>query len=78
MPNNQPMTLDEKLDTSNRALALWKAGDEVGYNRLMRTIPMPSYLAKVMKEKMGPDYLINGGWNLIEAEAEFGQNWLYR
>jgi len=29
-----------------------------------------------MKEKMGVDFLINGGWNLSEAEAEFGQGWL--
>jgi len=25
---------------------------------------------------MGVDFLINGGWNLSEAEAEFGQGWL--
>jgi hypothetical protein len=29
-----------------------------------------------MKEKVGVDFLINGGWNLSEAEAEFGFNWL--
>ena len=70
------MTLDEKLATSNKALALWEAGDEEGSSRLTRSIPMPPYLAKIMKEKMGVDYLINGGWNLSEAEAEFGQGWL--
>jgi hypothetical protein len=70
------MTLDEKLATSNRAIALKKAGDRDGYTRLMRTIPMPPYLAKIMKEKIGPDYLINGGWNMAEAEAEFGADWL--
>jgi len=35
-------------------------------------------LAKVAKEKIGVDFLINGGWNLSEAEAEFGQNWLVK
>jgi len=39
-------------------------------------MPMPPYLAKVAKEKIGINFLINGGWNLSEAEAEFGQNWL--
>jgi len=78
MPQAQTMTLDEKLAISNKALALWEAGDNEGYDRLMRTVPMPPYLAKVMKEKMGVDYLINGGWNLSEAEAEFGQDWLSR
>jgi len=74
----QTMTLDEKLAISNKALALWKAGDEEGYSRLTRSIPMPPYLAKIYKEKVGVEYLINGGWNLSEAEAEFGADWLSR
>jgi len=72
----ETMTLDEKLAISNRALDLLDAGDEEGYSRLMKTAPMPPYLAKVMKEKMGTDFLISGGWNLSEAEAEFGSDWL--
>jgi hypothetical protein len=72
------MTLDEKYAILHKAIALKEAGDREGYNRLTRSVPMPSYLAKVMKEKMGADFLINGGWNLSEAEAEFGSNWLSR
>ena len=72
----QTMTLDEKLTISNRALDLLDAGDREGYRRLIRTAPMPPYLAKVMKEKMGAAFLIKGGWNLSEAEAEFGPDWL--
>ncbi len=75
---SQLMTLDEKLAVSNKAIELKKAGDREGYNRLMRTIPMPAYIAKIMKEKVGVDYLIDGGWNLAEAEAEFGIDWLTR
>jgi len=74
----QTMTLDEKLVIGCKAAELRKAGDEEGYDRLIRSVPMPPYLAKIMKEKMGVDYLINGGWNLSEAEAEFGNNWLNR
>jgi len=74
----QTMTLDEKLAISNKAIALSKAGDEEGYIRLMKTTPMPPFLAKVIKEKVGVDYLLNSGWNLSEAEAEFGPNWLNR
>jgi hypothetical protein len=37
---------------------------------------MPPYLAKIMKEKMGADFLIKGGYNLSEAEEEFGHSWL--
>ena len=76
MPQIETMSLDEKLAISNKALDLLDAGDKEGYMRLMRTAPMPPYLAKIMKEKMGADFLINGGWNLSEAEAEFGPGWL--
>ena len=74
----QTMTLDEKLDTLVKAVALKKAGDREGYDRLSKSVPMPPYLAKIMKEKVGVDFLINGGWNLSEAEAEFGADWLSR
>jgi hypothetical protein len=70
------MTLDEKLATSNKAFELLEAGDRSGYSRLIRTIPMPPYLAKIYKEKVGVEPLITGGWNLAEAEAEFGSDWL--
>jgi len=78
MPQAQTMTLDEKLAIGCKAAELRNAGDEEGHDRLIRSIPMPPYLAKVMKEKVGIDYLINGGWNLSEAEAEFGSTWLNR
>ena len=76
MTQTQTMTLDEKLAISNKAFSLLDAGDREGYMRLIKTAPMPPYLAKVAKEKIGADFLINGGWNLSEAEAEFEQDWL--
>ena len=76
MPQAQTMTLDEKFAIAMKAHELRVAGDKEGENRLMRTIPMPSYIAKVIKDKMGASFLINSGWNLSEAEAEFGPNWL--
>jgi len=76
MPQAQTMTIEEKLAIGCKAAELWKAGDKEGSTRLLRTVPMPPYLAKMAKEKMGLDFLINGGWNLSEAEAEFGSDWL--
>ena len=76
MPNGQMMTLDEKLDIACRAAALRQAGDEEGATRLLRTAPLPPYLAKVMKEKVGADFFTDAGYNLSEAEAEFGKDWL--
>ena len=76
MPQVQTMTLDEKLAISCKAAELRKAGDREGANRLLRTAPMPPYLAKIYKEKVGVKQLIESGWNLAEAEAEFGADWL--
>jgi hypothetical protein len=45
------MTLDEKLAISIKARELWETGDKEGYSRLMRSIPISPYLAKVAKEK---------------------------
>ena len=78
MQGTETMTLDERLDISNRACLLLKAGDREGYTRLTRSMPMPPYLAKVAKETMGVDFLVKGVWNLSEAEAEFGTGWLGR
>jgi hypothetical protein len=76
MPQAQTMTIEEKLAISVKSVELDNAGDREGASRLIRSIPMPPYLAKMAKEKMGVDFLINGGWNLSEANAEFGENWL--
>ena len=76
MPQAQTMTLDEKLAIGCKAAELRKAGDEEGHDRLMRSVPIPPYIAKVIKEKVGADFLIKEGWNLSEAEAEFGSGWL--
>ena len=73
---HKSMTLDEKLSIACKAAALHDAGDKEGASRLIRTAPLPFYIAKVIKDKMGADFLINGGWNLAEAEAEFGHDWL--
>ncbi|MCL2835067.1 MAG: hypothetical protein FWD78_18005 [Treponema sp.] len=73
---SQTMTLNEKLTISNKACVLLNSGYREGYSRLTRTIPIPPYLAKIMKEKMGPEFLTKGGYNLSDAEAAFGHDWL--
>ena len=78
MPQTQIMTLDEKFAISHKAIALKQAGDREGYDRLMRTIPMPPYIAKVYKDKLGLDTLLSLDWNLSEVEAEYGKDWLVK
>ena len=70
------MTLDEKLAIACKAAAISDTGDREGYLRLMKTIPLPPYLAKVIKEKAGLNILLDTGWNMSEVEAEFGSSWL--
>jgi hypothetical protein len=72
------MTEDEKVAIAMEAMRLRKEGKEDEARLLNRSIPMTAFMAKFWKEKMGKDFLINGGWNLAEAEAEYGQGWLDR
>jgi hypothetical protein len=76
MPQGKTMTIEEKLAIGCKAAELWKAGDKEGASRLTRSMPMPPYLAKMYKEKVGLKPLIESGWNLSEAEAEFGPDFL--
>jgi hypothetical protein len=76
MQQAQTMTLDEKLSLSIKAGELKKAGKIDEYERLMKSLPMPPYLAKFAKEKIGVDFLLQGGWNLTEADTEYGHDWL--
>ena len=74
----QMMTLKEKLTLGVKIAELQDAGKEDEALALEKTIPIPPFLAKVMKEKVGADFLIQSGWNLAEAEAAFGTDWLTR
>ncbi|MDR0220959.1 MAG: hypothetical protein LBI54_06110 [Lachnospiraceae bacterium] len=72
------MTEREKADITMESFRLRKEGLIEEATALYRTVPVPAYLAKVFKEKVGADFLIEGGWNLAEAEAEYGPDWLNR
>jgi len=76
MAQAQMMTLHEKLQLGVKSIELRKEGkfDEAKYAE--RKIPLAPYLAKFLKDHLGVDALLNGGWNLSEAEAEYGPNWL--
>ncbi|MDR3325245.1 MAG: hypothetical protein LBS82_04585 [Spirochaetaceae bacterium] len=70
------MTLDEKLKIGVKAAALWNAGKEDEAMAVFKTKPIPPCLAKVWKEKVGLDALLESGWNLDEVEAAYGKEWL--
>jgi hypothetical protein len=43
---------------------------------MRKQIPLQPYLAKFAKEHFGAEFLIKEGWNLSEADAEYGPGWL--
>ncbi|MCL2193981.1 MAG: hypothetical protein FWB78_11390 [Treponema sp.] len=76
MPQNQIMTLEEKTTIGLKAIEFKKQGNLAEYERIMKSIPLEPYLAKIAKDYFGSDALIKTGINLSEAEAEYGPNWL--
>jgi hypothetical protein len=72
------MTLQEQADICLKVSELRESGKKAEAAALLRTLPAPPYLAKLCKEKFGADFLRRGGWNLAEAEAEYGSDWLDR
>jgi hypothetical protein len=76
MQRNTIMSLDEKLDLGIRVIELEKQGKLEEAAKLTRQMPLPPYMAKWAKKRMGVDFLKQGGWNLSEAEVEYGQDWL--
>jgi hypothetical protein len=70
------MTLKEKLAVTMKSIELEKIGKKEESLALDKTMPLPPFLAKVIKEKVGADFLIDGGWNLLEAEEKYGKDWL--
>jgi hypothetical protein len=72
------MNLHERLQMGVKCAELEQAGKKDEAMKLAKTIPMPPWLAEWNKKYIGADYLRNSGWNLSEAEAEFGSDWLDR
>ena len=76
MMESKLMTDHEKADIIMRSIEMYNAGQREEANELRRTVPLQPWLAKFTKEKMGVDVLLALDWNLAEAEAEYGSDWL--
>jgi hypothetical protein len=60
-----------------QAIALEKEGKYEEADALERSqIPMPPWMARVFKEKMGLDFLLAMEWNMTDVEAAYGKEWL--
>jgi len=76
MPQTKTMTLEEKTAIGLKALEFKKQGKIDEYDRIIRQIPLPPYLAKIVKDRFGLAFLKKHGWNLSEAEVEYGSEWI--
>jgi hypothetical protein len=72
------MSQDDRAEINRKSRELREAGKYEEAMTVSKTRPLSPYLAKILKEKVGVDYLRKSGWNLAEAEAEFGRDWLDR
>ena len=70
------MTMEEQSTIALKAFELKKQGKLEEYEQMRKQIPLQPYLAKFVKEHFGADFLLNLGWNLAEANAEYGSDWL--
>jgi hypothetical protein len=72
------MTLEEELDIAVKSVRLKEAGKVAEADQLIHQLPVSPRMAQFAKKYFGVDFLINGGWNLAEADHEFGPGWLTR
>ena len=76
MPQAKTMSLHEQLTIGMKVFELEEQGKFEEAEKLEHTLPLPAYIAKWAKKRFGADALIKTGWNLSEAEAEYGPDWL--
>jgi hypothetical protein len=72
------MNLHECLAVGAKAAELRKAGREDEAMAMGRSMPMPPHLAKIVKDKLGLEFLLKMDWNMAEVEDTYGKEWLSR
>jgi hypothetical protein len=70
------MTEDEKIDILMEVVRLKNEGKETESDELFKTYPLEPDMAQIFKDVYGSEFLIEGGYNLSEAEAKFGKEWI--
>jgi hypothetical protein len=70
------VTLHEELQIGVESARLRAAGKKEEAIAMAKTRPMPPWMAKVIKEKIGLDFLVSLGWNMDDVEATYGKEWL--
>lgn len=68
------LTHEQRMDIVSRSLEASARGDDAESLRIAQEKPLTPWVAKGIKEVFGAKYL--AGWDLSEAEAEYGKDWL--
>jgi hypothetical protein len=72
------MTHEERSDIYYEVALLDEQGKEDEAMALFMTAPLPAHIARIAKKVYGADFLIKSGYDLSDAEAEYGKDWLNR
>lgn len=70
------LTKEERFDIVVQANAASAAGNYEEAHRLTARLPLAPHLAMAAKEVMGKAFLLESGYDLSEAEAAYGKDWL--
>jgi hypothetical protein len=74
--NNWSMSKEEANAILDEASNLLDAGDEDGYFRVTKKLPLAPNIALMMRDDMGKEALLAGGYNLADAEIVYDKDWL--
>jgi hypothetical protein len=72
------MSRKKRRELLEASLAAGESGNHDEEVRLMKLLPLAPHLARVAKEMYGKNYLLESGFNLSDANEEFGDGWLDR
>ena len=70
------MSMEETRDILNQAQELRRAGKKKEAMEMAKRIPIDPEYAEDLKRLEGIKFLIDGGFNLTDAVAKFGKEWL--
>jgi hypothetical protein len=75
MTKEEEQKVKDELAIRTRALGLREAGQIDEARKLEMSIPLPPWMADVLKLAYGGQNLLKSGWNLSEVEATYGKDW---
>lgn len=70
------MSIEETVETFNKAKRLRAMGKKDAALAMSKRVPLDPEYADDLKRWEGMKFLIDGGFNLTDAVAKFGKEWL--